>query len=147
MSPRSDVLTLARRLQEDARAAGHRRLLVLAGDALASLVASRRAAGDCHLHLVRGEDLTTLADLTDGAHFSVAGAAQFAGSLSGWIGPPWGDTNDDGAWTAQDWPGLADCLTGPGLSPPPGTCEGLDLDCDLDVDLAELAAFQRRVRP
>ena len=33
MSPRSDVLTLARRLQEDARAAGHRRLLVLAGDA------------------------------------------------------------------------------------------------------------------
>jgi lysophospholipase L1-like esterase len=116
-------------------------------DALASLVASRQAAGDCHLHLVRGEDLTTLGDLTDGAHFSVAGAAQFAGALAGWVGPPWGDTSDDGAWTAQDWPGLADCLTGPGLSPPPGTCEGLDLDCDLDVDLAELAAFQRRVRP
>jgi tRNA(Met) cytidine acetyltransferase len=33
MSPGSDVLALARRLQEDARAAGHRRLLVLAGDA------------------------------------------------------------------------------------------------------------------
>jgi tRNA(Met) cytidine acetyltransferase len=50
MPPGSDVLALARRLQEDARAAGHRRLLVLAGEAawgreLAASIADRLAPG------------------------------------------------------------------------------------------------------
>jgi lysophospholipase L1-like esterase len=116
-------------------------------DAIAALVATRQAAGDCHLHLIRGEDLTALADLSDGVHFSVAGAERFAASLAGLVGPAWGDFDNDGAWSAEDWPLLAGCVTGPGATLPPDICQGMDLDCDQDVDLTELAAFQRHVRP
>ena len=113
-------------------------------DAIAAIVATRQAAGDCHLQLVRGEELTTLADLSDGAHLSVAGAASFAAELAGVIEPPWGDVNNDGAWDVDDWQLFADCLTGPDVTPTAGSCEDLDFDCDADVDMHEFAAFQQR---
>jgi lysophospholipase L1-like esterase len=116
-------------------------------DAINTLVAARQATGDCNLHLIHGEDLTTLADLADGAHFSVAGAERFATSLAGLVGPAWGDFDEDGLWTAEDWQLLAGCISGPGVTPPLGVCEGVDLDCDQDVDLTELAVFQRRLAP
>jgi len=116
-------------------------------DAIVGIVATRQAAGDCHLHLVRGEDLTTLADLSDGTHLSVPGAASFANALAGVIGAPWGDFDQDGTWDAEDWGLFAGCLAGPDTTPPAGTCDGCDYDCDADVDLVELAAFQQRFGP
>ena len=111
--------------------------------ALATLVAARQAAGDCNLHLIRGEELTTIDDLSDGAHFSVAGAANFATELANVIGPPWGDLDANGVWNAADWLLLADCISGPEICAPAGACEEADRDCDGDVDLHEFAAFQQ----
>ncbi len=113
-------------------------------EAIATIVATRRAAGDCHLHLLRGEDLTTLADLTDGTHLSVAGAAAFASELAGMIPAPWGDFDNDGTRGPADWQGLLDCLAGPDTPAPPGPCEALDVDCDTDLDLHEVLALQQR---
>ncbi len=113
-------------------------------DAIAGIVAARQATGDCHLHLVRGEELTTLADLSDGAHLSVPGAARFADELNGVIGAAWGDLDYDGTWGAGDFALLAGCLTGPDAQPAAGTCDDADYDCDCDVDLHEIAALQVR---
>jgi lysophospholipase L1-like esterase len=116
-------------------------------DAVADIVAARQAAGDCHLHLIHGDSLTTLADLADGAHFSVAGAARFAAQLADVIGAPWGDINADGVWNAADGQILAACLSGPAATPSAETCEALDVDCDSDVDLREFWALQQRCSP
>jgi hypothetical protein len=110
-------------------------------DATAGIVSARVAAGDCQLHVVRGETLTTLVDLSDGAHLNVPGAARFAAALAGTLGAPWGDFDADGTWDVDDWVLLAGCLTGPD-TPGTGACDGADRDCDGDVDLAEVAAFQ-----
>ena len=113
--------------------------------AIVTIVSSRQSAGDCHLHLIRGEDYTTVSDTSDGVHFSVSGAARFAGQLSVLIDPPWGDTNDDGAWTAYDWRVFSFCSAGPGTVVPTGFCQDLDYDCDQDIDLLEFAVMQRLV--
>lgn len=116
-------------------------------DAIADIVGARQSMGDCHLHLIRAEELTTPADLSDGAHLSVPGAARFAAELANIIGPAWGDFDQDGNWGAGDWAPLADCLTGPDTVPPAGPCDGYDYDCDADVDLREIAAFQAKFGP
>ena len=115
--------------------------------AIANVVAARQAAGDCHMHLVHGEALTTLADLTDGTHLSVPGAAHFADELRNVIDSPWGDFDHDGSWSVDDWTMLASCLAGPNVTPPAGACDGFDYDCDGDVDLQEFAALQIRFGP
>ena len=125
----------------------HRYTLSEYREAIASIVTTRQAAGDCNLHLLRGENLTTVADLTDGAHLSVAGAANFAAGLNGLIGPPWGDFNADAAWDAADWLLFESCISGPGMTPPAGACDDGDHDCDADVDLHEVAELQLRMLP
>lgn len=44
-------------------------------------VTNRQTAGDDLIYLIRGEDITSAADLNDTAHLSVAGAANFATNL------------------------------------------------------------------
>ncbi len=113
-------------------------------EAVAGIVAGRQNAGDCRIHLVRGEQLTTLADLSDGTHLSVPGAASFAAELSAAIGPVWGDFNEDGTLTVDDWTLLANCAYGPGETPLPEICENYDNDCDNDIDLQDFAAFMAK---
>lgn len=45
-------------------------------------VAARRATGDYKVHLIRGEELTSAADLNDTVHLSIDGAAHFATELA-----------------------------------------------------------------
>ena len=52
-----------------------------------------------------------------------------------------GDCNGDGVVDELDWPLFADCISGPDVPSEPG-CDCADDDCDLDVDLADFAAFQ-----
>lgn len=54
-------------------------------DAVSKVVETRRAAGDKHIAVIAGEDLTTPDDLLDGIHLTPKGAANFAGELSAWL--------------------------------------------------------------
>ncbi|MCK4660380.1 MAG: hypothetical protein KAV82_12730 [Phycisphaerae bacterium] len=61
-----------------------------------------------------------------------------------------GDFDADGDIALPDYQGLVDCISGPGCSPGPavpecaGMCLGaFDFDGDADIDLADLANFQR----
>lgn len=59
---------------------------------------------------------------------------------------PNGDFDGDGAVTVADLPMLLFCMIGPEVKFAPGQgCLRGDLDTDRDVDLADLAAWQRRV--
>lgn len=51
-----------------------------------------------------------------------------------------GDDNGDGAISAADHRGLAQCMSGPQESAPPG-CESFDFDGAMTVDLADFAHF------
>jgi hypothetical protein len=66
--------------------------------------------------------------------------------------PATGDFNNNGGVGLVDWQAFAECFSGPGTRPSPNdpaitTCEvtclnAFDFDDDLDVDLADFAAFQ-----
>jgi hypothetical protein len=60
-------------------------------------------------------------------------------------GPPGpGDGNGDGVVDLADYALFFDCLTGPEM-PAPAGCGAFKFDADLDVDLADFAAFQRLI--
>ena len=68
--------------------------------------------------------------------------------LAGWSGPPAADQNRDGDVDHDDFALLAECLGGPGVTTPPGTCSAeafdqADIDGDGDVDMADFATFSR----
>jgi hypothetical protein len=54
-----------------------------------------------------------------------------------------GDFDGDGDADLADWAGMAGCLHGPGVLPMNSQCLVLDADQDDDIDLADVAAFQR----
>ena len=55
--------------------------------------------------------------------------------------PEFGDLDDDGAIDLFDYAILRGCLTGPDGEVTPA-CKRADLDCDVDADLQDFAAFQ-----
>lgn len=60
------------------------------------------------------------------------------------IGP--GDMDDDGDIDLNDWPYIAFCLQGPLVDyPAEYFCLAADADDDLNIDLADLASFQRQI--
>ncbi len=85
----------------------------------------------------------------------VAGAS---GTLEEWFvriaeatGPPdgcsyYGDCTSDGCVNLNDYPYLANCLSGPG-GPIPPECACADIDTDGDVDLQDYSLFGVYVRP
>ena len=69
------------------------------------------------------------------------------------VGCPQGDFNQDGVFSANDMPGLTDCLKGDALLPNPtapvaiAACQNaFDLDDDKDIDLADYALLQLQVQ-
>lgn len=74
------------------------------------------------------------AGLMGGGEFGLTGGFWFA------VGP--GDCNTDGATDLGDYDSFRACLTGPGATPGPD-CRCYDLDQDNDVDLTDVAGFQR----
>ncbi|MEK6674069.1 MAG: hypothetical protein AABZ47_00270, partial [Planctomycetota bacterium] len=54
-----------------------------------------------------------------------------------------GDVNCDRSIDLIDFAQWFACVTGPGELLSETSCEGLDIDADLDIDLRDLAAFQR----
>jgi len=54
-----------------------------------------------------------------------------------------GDVNLDGSVDLTDWPQMVDCLSGPGIPVSGQPCRVCILDCDDDVDLLDVAVFQR----
>ena len=54
-----------------------------------------------------------------------------------------GDCNDDGCINLFDYGDFEGCMVGPSVRPGETPCPCLDLNRDSDVDLADLAEFQR----
>jgi len=57
-----------------------------------------------------------------------------------------GDCNGDGQVAFADWEHAAGCLAGPNV-PRPTECTCCDMDGDADIDLLDMAAFQRTFQP
>ena len=55
-----------------------------------------------------------------------------------------GDFDNNQVVNGIDWLSLEPCLMGPGIGPPSVACEPGDLENDSDVDLGDVARFQRR---
>jgi hypothetical protein len=92
--------------------------------------------------------------LSTGGDFELSGTAgqPDAGVLSGgeftlaggfWFGQPPGDGNGDGGVNLADYAELHTCASGPGGEPVDPSCACFDLDADQDVDMEDVAAFQR----
>ena len=54
-----------------------------------------------------------------------------------------GDVNLSGSVDLNDWQQMVNCLSGPGVPVSGQTCRPCILDCDDDVDLHDIAVFQR----
>jgi hypothetical protein len=54
-----------------------------------------------------------------------------------------GDADLDGAVGLGDWSEIVDCLSGPTIPVSGQSCRVCILDCDDDVDLRDIAVFQR----
>jgi hypothetical protein len=60
-----------------------------------------------------------------------------------WHGQPPGDSNGDGGVDLFDYAELNTCASGPGGAPVDPSCACFDLDEDQDIDLKDVAEFQR----
>ncbi len=92
--------------------------------------------------------------LSIGGEFELSGTIgqPDAGVLSGggltltggfWHGQPPGDSNGDGGVDLFDYAELNTCTSGPGGEPVDPSCACFDFDEDQDIDLKDVAAFQR----
>ncbi len=76
----------------------------------------------------------------------LAGILWTASAVCAGTGVP-GDQDADGDVDLDDFALFAPCMTGPDNGPYPEGCDAFDFDRDLDVDLADLAGFQRAFGP
>ncbi|MBI4717902.1 MAG: hypothetical protein HY763_08880 [Planctomycetes bacterium] len=77
----------------------------------------------------------------DGTLFDVAGVG--VGSLVLTLVAPTGDGDGDHDVDLADYRDLSECLTGPGPGPIGAGCAAFNLDPDTDIDLRDVAGFQR----
>jgi hypothetical protein len=75
------------------------------------------------------------AGILAGGDFSLTGGFWFP------VAP--GDCNTDGGVNLYDLSDVEECLSGPEGGPVPVECACLDFDCDGDVDLSDVAQFQK----
>jgi len=80
-------------------------------------------------------DAVRPAVLTERAGFTEANFA-----LGTWLQ---GDYDVDGHVDVADYQRLVPCMTAPNVGPPPAGCDLFDFDLDNDVDLRDVAVFQR----
>ena len=92
------------------------------------------AAGDFELS-------GTIGQPDAGIMFSSDGVFELTGGF--WFEEPPDDCNSDGWVNLLDCNDLNDCLLGPDVGPLPQECRCFDLDGDDDIDLADVARFQR----
>ncbi len=92
------------------------------------------------LHAGGGFELSGTIGQPDAGVLSGAGGFTLAGGF--WIGQSPGDSNEDGGINLLDYVELHACASGPdgGVTP---SCACFDHDDDQDVDLADVAEFQR----
>ncbi len=80
-------------------------------------------------------DAVRPAVLTERAGFTEANFA-----LGTWLQ---GDYDVDGHVDVEDYQRLVPCMTAPNVGPPPAGCDLFDFDLDNDVDLRDIAVFQK----
>lgn len=115
--------------------------------AVRDIVAARIAAGDTHIHVLEGLELSTPADLRDTVHFSATGNANVAARLAASIHYPGGsgvflDFDRDCDIDDGDFETFLGCVSGPAVAIGPG-CEDKDFDADGDVDQSDFGVLQR----
>ena len=115
--------------------------------AVRDIVAARQAAGDDHIHVIEGLEISSTDDLRDTVHFSEAGNANVAANLMAIIQSPIGsgsffDLDHDCDVDRDDFVAFEECVSGPQV-PFVDDCNDRDVDNDSDVDLDDFAVFQR----
>jgi len=114
--------------------------------AVRDTVAARQAAGDDHIQVIEGLEISSTSDLRDTVHFSEAGNANVAANLGAIIQPPRGsgaffDFDHDCDVDRDDLAAFEGCASGPQV-PFVDDCGDRDVDNDGDVDQADFAVFQ-----
>jgi len=77
----------------------------------------------------------------DAGQIQEGGAFELTGGF--WFRVDPGDCNDDSCTNLFDYKDFEGCMVGPSVRPGEAPCPCFDLNTDNDVDLADLAEFQR----